>query len=283
MRTRQIDREFWISNNVAVLSYFERLLFIALWGLADRKGLLLNRADRIKAEAFALDMLTSISDVEAGVEALQRAGLIQILQALDGNVTTCIYIPNFLKYQDIHPHEMKSKLECNYISGQVMECQSQPSKPSLPSQPSMPSQSKNPPTPRKRGKVEGVDEVVTYLNQVTGRTFALDRGNDQIERVLRSGASVQDCRDVIDRCWRLWHDKPEMVANVNKVTPFRKSHFDVYLDEARAGAALTGKNATPPRAKYDAKTAALIADLNAMAEKSRLKWEAENGTRSTGQ
>lgn len=48
---------------------------------------------------------------------------------------------------------------------------------------------------------------------------------------------MQDCRDVIDRCWRLWHDKPEMVANVNKVTPFRKSHFDVYLDEARAGAA----------------------------------------------
>ena len=96
---------------------------------------------------------------------------------------------------------------------------------------------KNPPAPRKRGNVVGVDEVVTYLNQVTGRTFALDRGNEQIERVLRSGASVQDCRDVIDRCWRLWHDKPEMVANVNKVTPFRKSHFDVYLDEARAGAA----------------------------------------------
>ena len=142
---------------------------------------------------------------------------------------------------------------------------------------------KNPPTPRKRGKVVGVDEVVTYLNQVTGRTFALDRGNEQIERVLRSGASVQDCRDVIDRCWRLWHDKPEMVANVNKVTPFRKSHFDVYLDEARAGTAQTGKNATPARVKHDAKTAALIADLEAMAEQSRLKWEAEHGTGSAEQ
>jgi uncharacterized phage protein (TIGR02220 family) len=107
-------------------------------------------------------------------------------------------------------------------------------------------ESKNPPAPRKRGKVVGVDEVVTYLNQITGRSFALDRGNEQIERVLKAGSTVQDCRDVIDRCWRLWRDKPEMVANVNKVTPFRAAHFDAYLDEARAGSPKASRPAPKP-------------------------------------
>jgi uncharacterized phage protein (TIGR02220 family) len=92
----------------------------------------------------------------------------------------------------------------------------------------------------------GVDEVVTYLNQITGRNFAIDRGNDQIERALKAGATVQDCRDVIDRCWRLWRDKPEMVANVNKVTPFRAAHFDAYLDEARAGSPKASRPAPKP-------------------------------------
>jgi hypothetical protein len=38
-----------------------------------------------------------------------------------------------------------------------------------------------------------------------------------------------------------------MVHNVNKVTPFRASHFDTYLDEWRAGRANTGESGTKPK------------------------------------
>jgi uncharacterized phage protein (TIGR02220 family) len=278
MRTRTINREFWISNNVAVHSYFERLLFIALWGLADRAGLVLNRADRIKAEAFALDMLTSVQDVERGVEALQRAGLIQILEAVDGNVMTCIYIPNFLKYQDIHPHEMKSKLECNYISGHVSECPSQTPKPSHPSQPSRTSQKKNPPTPQGGS----VREVIEYLNQVTGRGFSLDLGNKEIEKALKRGATVDECKEVIDRCWAKWKDSPDFVGNVNKVVPFRACHFDAYLDEWRAGKAKTAKPKPKIQEPEDhpltaAERAAAAEVLSSLKESGRLPYSARAG------
>jgi uncharacterized phage protein (TIGR02220 family) len=126
-------------------------------------------------------------------------------------------------------------------------------------------ETKTPPTPRKRVAVEGVVEVVEYLNQVTGRGFSLDRGNKEIEGALKRGATVEDCRAVIDRCWNLWRDKPEMVHNVNKVTPFRASHFDTYLDEWRAGRANTGESGTKPKIVLSPEHQRLMEDLKKIA------------------
>lgn len=77
--------------------------------------------------------------------------------------------------------------------------------------------------------------VVRHLNTVTGRSFNPARANDQIERAIRAGASIDDCRAVIDHLWAKWKDDPKMVGFVNKHTPFRKANFDRYLDEAKAG------------------------------------------------
>jgi len=93
-------------------------------------------------------------------------------------------------------------------------------------------------------RVDGVAEVVEYLNQVTGKKYSLDKGNKEIEGALKRGATVQDCKDVIDHRWRLWGNKPDMVHNVNKSTPFRAIHFDTYLDEAQAGNAKMGRAAS---------------------------------------
>jgi uncharacterized phage protein (TIGR02220 family) len=136
-------------------------------------------------------------------------------------------------------------------------------------------QEKNPPAPRKR--VDGVGEVVEYLNQVTGKRYSLDKGNKEIEGALKRGATVQDCRDVIDRCWRLWSAKPEMVHNVNKVTPFRASHFDTYLDEARAGAAVTGKGASRPKVQYTEAEQAMLDKIRKLGEDAEIRRAAGNG------
>ncbi len=121
MRTRQIHRDFWISESVASVGYFERLLFQSLWGQADRAGMLALKSGRIRVEAFPHDDTLTNKDIENGINVLADAGLIK-LGSIRNDVITCIYIPNFLKYQHIHPHEAASKLECNYITGNVAKC-----------------------------------------------------------------------------------------------------------------------------------------------------------------
>lgn len=100
----------------------------------------------------------------------------------------------------------------------------------------MQKQKKITPTPRKRG-VPSVDVavIVEHLNKTTGKRFAADRATGEIERCLKAGATQAECIEVIDHLWRKWGGNPKMVDHLNKVTPFRKSHFESYLDEARAG------------------------------------------------
>lgn len=114
----------------------------------------------------------------------------------------------------------------------------------------------------KAGIASQAQEVVKALNEITGRSFSLDRGNGAIEAVLRGGATVAECREVLAFCWAKWYLDPKMVKFVNKVTPFRKSHFDAYLDESRAGAA----SAKAPEVQIPEATRQFLARLRANTE-----------------
>ena len=94
---------------------------------------------------------------------------------------------------------------------------------------------KNSPTPRRRGAPVGAVEIVEHLNRITGKGYAKDRATKEIEGALSRGATVAECCEVLDYCWREWRDNPKMVGHVDKTTPFRKANFDRYLDAARAG------------------------------------------------
>jgi len=72
MRIRTIKPEFWKHDGIAELEYATRLLFIALWCIADRRGRMEDRPKRIKAECFPYDEL----DVDAMLSELQAAGFI---------------------------------------------------------------------------------------------------------------------------------------------------------------------------------------------------------------
>jgi hypothetical protein len=121
MRTRQLHRDFWVSESIASVDFFHRLLFQALWGLADREGLVLFKPARIKASAFPYDDV-STSTVHDAVLHLRDSGHVEILASNDGDVDECIYIRNFKKYQHIHVHEAASVLSCRYIPGNVSKC-----------------------------------------------------------------------------------------------------------------------------------------------------------------
>ncbi len=105
---------------------------------------------------------------------------------------------------------------------------------------------KNPPTPRKLGAPVGAVEVVEHLNRITGKSYAKDRATKEIEGALSRGATVAECCEVLDYCWREWRDNPKMVGHVDKTTPFRKANFDRYLDAARAGSVKAARSAPKP-------------------------------------
>lgn len=71
-RIRTIKPEFFKNEQLAELPMIARMLFIGLWTQADRRGRLLDRPKRIKAEVLPYDK----ADVDQLLTSLQEAGLI---------------------------------------------------------------------------------------------------------------------------------------------------------------------------------------------------------------
>ena len=101
MRARNIKPGFFKNDTLAELDFAGRLLFIGLWGLADRAGRLEDRPKKIKAEVFPYDDV----NVDSFLGELARLGFIRRYQA-DGAIY--IQIVNFDKHQNPHPREAAS-------------------------------------------------------------------------------------------------------------------------------------------------------------------------------
>lgn len=189
------------------------------------------------AKAIAWRLRIDLSDFENSLKILKEKGL-----------WTGKDIPNWNKRQYVsdcstersRKHRATSKQRCSNGDATLQQ------RPQNQTQNTDTDTEKNPPTPRKRGAPSAPDPgrspdpdvaaVVAHLNAVTGKAHSLDRGNQQIIGAIKRGATVDDCKAVIDHCWRQWSADPKMVRYVDKSTPFRAANFDRYLDESRAGA-----------------------------------------------
>ena len=74
--------------------------------------------------------------------------------------------------------------------------------------------------------------VLGFLNKTTGRNFS--RSKDIETCFKREKCTVEDCQAIIRFKWGEWAGT-EMAKHLNPTTPFRKDHFQSYLDESRAG------------------------------------------------
>jgi hypothetical protein len=102
-RTRQIKPEFFENEELAECSPHARLLFIHLWQIADRRGVLKDRPRRIAASAFPYETV----DGEALLTELAERGF--IVRGKPG-ANPVLVVPNFAKHQHIHHREMASDL-----------------------------------------------------------------------------------------------------------------------------------------------------------------------------
>ncbi len=102
-RTRNIKPSFFDNEELAELHPLARLLFIGLWGQADREGRLEDRPKKIKAVILPYDDC----DVDQFLQELHESGFILRYEVGDKHY---IQIINFLKHQKPHPKEAPSEI-----------------------------------------------------------------------------------------------------------------------------------------------------------------------------
>lgn len=102
--------------------------------------------------------------------------------------------------------------------------------------------------PKKPQYEDEVTEVMSYLNRVTGRN--LRAGGNHIRARLRDGATVAQCKSVIDLKQSEWGGDARMRKYVRPATLFCKENFAKYLDELD-DAAMTASEGVARYAEYD--------------------------------
>jgi hypothetical protein len=107
-RIRTIKPEFFLHEGLAELTPLHRLLFIGLWTLADKRGVLEDRPRKIKAALFPWEDC----DVDAMLWDLADIGLVKRFEGLNahGEMTDAISIVAFTRHQRPHPKESESDL-----------------------------------------------------------------------------------------------------------------------------------------------------------------------------
>lgn len=101
-RIRTIKPQFFTNEDLAELSYGDRLLFVGLWTAADKGGRLEDRPKRLKAALFPYDDF----DVDEGLGRLANA---KFIERYDGNRQRLIQIRTWDKHQRPHHTEPESE------------------------------------------------------------------------------------------------------------------------------------------------------------------------------
>ena len=103
MRARNIKPGFFRNEDLVEISPGGRLLFIGLWCMADRKGLLEDRPKKIKLELMPYD------DINCD-KLLQELHDHSLILRYNVNGNRYISVPNFSKHQKPHPNEKLSEI-----------------------------------------------------------------------------------------------------------------------------------------------------------------------------
>lgn len=102
-RARLIKPRFFTNDDLAEISPLGRLLFIALWTIADREGRLEYRPKRIKVDCLPYDNC----NIEELISHLQKMEFLSIYQVENNQY---IQITNFTKHQNPHVREQASEI-----------------------------------------------------------------------------------------------------------------------------------------------------------------------------
>jgi hypothetical protein len=106
-RIRSVKPEFWLDPTLTRLSRDARMLYIALWNMADEHGRLLGDARVIKGQVFPYDDDLTPSRINELIGEL-IAGSKAVRYEIDD--APYVYLPNLSKHQRLEPEKVPSRL-----------------------------------------------------------------------------------------------------------------------------------------------------------------------------
>ncbi|GHV17771.1 hypothetical protein FACS189425_04770 [Clostridia bacterium] len=249
-RARNIKPGFFLNDELSSLPFEDRLLFIGLWTLADRRGRLEDRPKRIKAAIFPYDGV----DVEAMLQALADSPERFIVRyEVDG--TRYIQVTNFERHQSPHKNEVDSNIPAPELHGastvQALELYGATRAESvsplliadclIAESPLLKEESELEPNGSLSGKPDvaplkptqdTVSAVVGFLNAICGTSYKPNSRatKNKIEARLNEGFTLDDFKSVILKKSAEWLDSPEYCKFLRPETLFG-TKFEGYLNQ----------------------------------------------------
>lgn len=130
-RARILKPDFFDDEKLSRIPFQARLLFQALWTLADREGRLEDRPEKITAYTFPYDnplQVKARKEAPGMLDVLVEAQLVERYE-VDGE--KCLWLPHFKDHQKTHEREAKSALppapgEKRFAQGEQRRAQGEP-------------------------------------------------------------------------------------------------------------------------------------------------------------
>ena len=242
-RARNIKPAFFKDPDLADAGPIAQLLFAGLWCLADREGRVKDQPRVIKAELFPY----YDADVNGALTVLARLG--NIRRYVTKGIAV-VEVLNFKKHQSPHHTERESDLpafdpasvcyskehekdETVTVNSPLRDGGNPPDS-LIPDSliPEKTTLSGKPDHPPVNGKRSEAVEVLDYLNLKAGRSYRPTEPNLKlIAGRLREGATVADCKTVIDRKTDQWRNDDKMREYLRPATLFNATKFSQYQGE----------------------------------------------------
>lgn len=223
-RIRTIKPEFPQSESMGRVSRDARLCFIQLWTLADDEGRLRGNSRMLASLLFPYD--DDAKDlIDDWLGELEQEGCI-VRYKIGGD--SYIQIANWLIHQKIDKPS-KSKIppfdESSRILSNPRELSSEDQGSRIKDQGEDLSLSGKPDAAEAK-------EILDHLNTATGSSYRHVESNLKLVRDrLKSGATLEQCKAVIDAKVGQWGNDPKMAEYLRPTTLFRASNFEQYLGQ----------------------------------------------------
>jgi uncharacterized phage protein (TIGR02220 family) len=245
-RSRNIKPGFFKNEYLGELNPLNRLLFIGLWGLADREGRLEDRPKKIKIEILPYDDC----DIDKMLDELMNSKEQFIIRYVV-NGKKYIQITNFLKHQTPHATESDSVIPAHFQSTLEVLQKDFESTTSFDGKPSIEvisnkesvisnlenrgtgeGEKPEPPISNPEPEIIPYAEIINYLNMKAKTHYRSNTKatKEMINARFAEHFNIEDFKTVIDNKCVEWLNT-ELSIYLRPETLFCAKHFESYLNQ----------------------------------------------------
>ena len=225
-RTRTIKPEFWSDEKLARLSRDCRLTYIGLWNLSDDYGVVKGHPSWLKAQLYPYDEDLKLLTFSKWLDEIEAACMIV---GFTSNDESYYYIKHFSEHQKVdHPSKQRNPAPPeDIISHQSRDIREN----SRDCRVETETETETNILSGKPNNGIPVKEIITYLNEKTGKSF-LPTTKDTVRHIkarINEGYSLADFYAVIDTMTTKWRGDPKMIDYLRPQTLFG-TKFESYLN-----------------------------------------------------